>query len=766
MAVASRDAQKRQVVLRSWQKVTICHATGNGKYVRISPSVSSIVNESGHSGHPDDIIPPFTYRDGGQVKTFPGLNWDAQGQAIYDNDCRVAPPGPDPVAIGVFVKCVDVAGSTFAVTFGYQSENVAAVTLPVGAGNQVTPGGPDRGQPTVFEPGNVQSAFTVSGVAGGSSLSWSLTYAGETHVATATASFAEPCTQPPPPPSVAIFVQCVSNSATSFDATFGYDNDGQATVSVVPGQANGFDPPPLHRGQPIAFEPGTVEAAFTVEGIQNGTTLVWTLTTGGTTRTATASASFAGKCSAPPPQPPPPPPPPPPPGPETELIGVFVQCVTNRAGAYDAVFGYQNDSEDPVAIAVGENNRFQPAPAARGQPTTFLPGNVQRAFTVTGIEVGTTLSWSVRHAGATSLATAVSNFPEKCAAEPPRVGPIGIFACVVNKGSSFDAVFGYENDNPVDISVPIGLANRFDPAPLSRGQPSLFSPGKHESAFTVRGIRDTDVLAWTLTFQGARSVLVSSTYPVKCAGQESRSAVDLFPYCVRQTGQTYTAAFGYVSLNRSDVIVPIGPSNRVDPGPDDQGQPTVFRPTIVYIAFVVRRIPLGRPVSWKVASAGRVATATAAAGLERQCLTSLSRARADVTVVKSMTPGSVVVGDRVTSTIVVRNTGTAVAQDVRVSDRPLDERLELLSAASSPGRCVISERGTSQQRAVCRLGDLGPGESRRVTVSARARAPGKSRNRVTALGFPPELEADNTDTSSVTIRAAGVAGTRAPRFTG
>jgi hypothetical protein len=131
-----------------------------------------------------------------------------------------------------------------------------------------------------------------------------------------------------------------------------------------------------------------------------------------------------------------------------------------------------------------------------------------------------------------------------------------------------------------------------------------------------------------------------------------------------------------------------------------------------------------------------------------------------------MKPASVLVGDRVTSTIIVRNAGTATAQDVRVRDRPLDGRLELLSAGSSPGRCAIRDRGTSNQYVVCRLGDLGPGESARITVTARARAPGASRNRVTALGFPPELEADNTDTASVTIRAGRVAGARTPRFTG
>ena len=40
-----------------------------------------------------DIIPPFYYDDGGEEPAFfPGLNWDADGQAIYENDCVMPEP--------------------------------------------------------------------------------------------------------------------------------------------------------------------------------------------------------------------------------------------------------------------------------------------------------------------------------------------------------------------------------------------------------------------------------------------------------------------------------------------------------------------------------------------------------------------------------------------------------------------------------------------------------------------------------------------------
>jgi hypothetical protein len=97
MTTASADAV---------DQVTICHRTNanTNPYVVNSPDVAGVLD--GHAGHTGpvwdptlkaqhvkwgDIIPPFEY-DGG---SFPGMNWDATGQAIYDNGC--VPPGPPPV---------------------------------------------------------------------------------------------------------------------------------------------------------------------------------------------------------------------------------------------------------------------------------------------------------------------------------------------------------------------------------------------------------------------------------------------------------------------------------------------------------------------------------------------------------------------------------------------------------------------------------------------------------------------------------------------
>ena len=70
-------------------KIKICHATPNG-YDNGKKEVDekSITEEGGHNSHDTggvdgrgDIIPPFTGYDDGK-------NWDATGQAIWNNKCN------------------------------------------------------------------------------------------------------------------------------------------------------------------------------------------------------------------------------------------------------------------------------------------------------------------------------------------------------------------------------------------------------------------------------------------------------------------------------------------------------------------------------------------------------------------------------------------------------------------------------------------------------------------------------------------------------
>lgn len=71
-------------------KITFCHVPpgnpANGHL--ITTSVNAI--QPGHTGHSDDIIPPFTFVKHGRTVSFSGQNWDADGQAALANGCRAA----------------------------------------------------------------------------------------------------------------------------------------------------------------------------------------------------------------------------------------------------------------------------------------------------------------------------------------------------------------------------------------------------------------------------------------------------------------------------------------------------------------------------------------------------------------------------------------------------------------------------------------------------------------------------------------------------
>ena len=106
---------------------------------------SSIFGGNGHDGHKDDIIPPFTY-DGG---TYPGKNWNVQGQATWYYDCEPANiPDVTPT-----LECVEARNNGLYAHFGYRNTENGDVTIDVGLVNRFEPAPENRGQPKTFEPG-------------------------------------------------------------------------------------------------------------------------------------------------------------------------------------------------------------------------------------------------------------------------------------------------------------------------------------------------------------------------------------------------------------------------------------------------------------------------------------------------------------------------------------------------------------------------------------------------------------------------------------
>jgi uncharacterized repeat protein (TIGR01451 family) len=331
-----------------------------------------------------------------------------------------------------------------------------------------------------------------------------------TSSATATAASTPACTTPPPPkPNFGIFVSCVDRHADgTYDARFGYQNGDTVPLSVPVGPANRFHPAPEDRGQPSVLQPGRVGDAVTVKGLPSDQLLVWRVEAGGVGKTTTASSSFPVACTTPPD----------PPDPPEIRGGITVACVTPHAdGTYDTTFGYDNPNAFTIEIPVGYDNRVSPEPADRGQPTVFPPGTVSAAFTVKGVPGAHATRWTLAYLNGTVTATATRDFPTRCATTPPPLPDpepetVGVFlTCVsTHADGSYDAAFGYEHLGDGEVVVPVGSGNEVSPGAADRGQPTSFSPGNVQVAFTVTGIAKGDAVTWRVATPGAGSTSATS----------------------------------------------------------------------------------------------------------------------------------------------------------------------------------------------------------------------------------------------------------------
>jgi hypothetical protein len=101
--------------------------------------------------------------------------------------------------------------------------------------------------------------------------------------------------------------------------------------------------------------------------------------------------------------------------------------------------------------------------------------------------------------------------PTTIGAVRPRV------TCSKEIGGELLITFGYQNPNSFSVTIPIGERNSFAPSPADRDQPSVFLPGAHDAAFSVRiqSKEDSDrALVWKLD---GRALATNSTNDPRCA---------------------------------------------------------------------------------------------------------------------------------------------------------------------------------------------------------------------------------------------------------
>jgi len=80
---------------------------------------------------------------------------------------------------------------------------------------------------------------------------------------------------------------------------------------------------------------------------------------------------------------------------------------------------------------------------------------------------------------------------------------------------------------------------------------------------------------------------------------------------------TLSLSFGYLNRNYDEEVdIPVGPANRIEPGPEDQGQPTHFYPRRQRGVFVVKlaKDAGNRRVTWTLSVRGQTASVPANLG--------------------------------------------------------------------------------------------------------------------------------------------------------
>jgi uncharacterized repeat protein (TIGR01451 family) len=379
-------------------KVRICHATSShsNPYVSEEPAIANNGDlEGGHLNHTGpvfpaadwgDIIPPYDYVDeSGAIKTFPGLNWTPEGQAILQYGCSLPLEPLTPI-----LECVAGASDGgFLAHFGYQNPNSESV-VPPPAENTFVPGEPNRGQPTVFQTGSVKDAFQVE--FDGSALTWKLTG----NQVTATGD-SKPCEgqgsitinkvlRPSDDPgrfNLEIDSKTVGGASTVGDGgTTGtiHVKSGQHTV----GESAASDTSLANYTVQIVCASGGKDVASAA-----GVTVSVPV---GRDEDVVCTITNTRKSEVTPP--------------ELKPLVPVLECVVFRGSTPEqAVWGYRNDNAFAVPVPVGTANGFAPAPAGRGQPTQFEPGQWTGVFQ-TAFDGAATLTWTL--AGQTAIASAAS----------------------------------------------------------------------------------------------------------------------------------------------------------------------------------------------------------------------------------------------------------------------------------------------------------------------------------------------------------------------
>ena len=523
------------------------------------------------------------------------------------------------------------------------------------------------------------------------------------------------CNVPPPPPKpITPILECVERLDTGFLAHFGYDNPNLGSVAPGAGQ-NVFSPPPENRGQPTSFDPGRVQDAFQVE---SGEPVTWSLM-GNPLTASEDSPRCQGSITV-----------------VKHLVpaddeGRFDLRIDGEVAGNASSVGDQGTT-GTIAVTADRHTVSETAvsPASLDDYTIDI---VCRTNAGEGDLVA--------QAGAASVSVPVRrNQAILCVitntAKPQPSTVVPELECVVFDDAGPDvAVWGYRNGTRHEVTIPLGPRNRFTPGDESRGQPTRFEDGRHVGVFQTAFEASSGELVWHL---GADTETASATSPRCTASLELRKVVSpasdpgvfdlkLNGTVVASGGNGTTTDPLIIGVGEGTVSESAGAGTRLadyDSSVECTRNGTVAvsvkgtkvdgavaNGDVVVCTFtnVRKGTPTPEPPTPPTPTPPTPTPPTPPVPPPPPTPLPLL----DLVVVKTASPTTVTVGQRIIWTMTVTNDSDVEAADVnglKVND-PRSFRTRLVSLQSSQGTCVPF---------TCDLGRLAPGASATVTAVTQA----------------------------------------------